>query len=425
MARTVKDKDLNSRSSRRPLKARREPYWRSIDRGFHIGYRKHKDGGGSWIARARLEDKSYKFQQIGKADDIQDADGVAVMDFSQAQAEARSWYEQLKKMEKGVGVIDYTVKDAMDDYLDYLEMNTKSAKQSKYTIEAHILPVFGHKKVSDLTADEIKRWFKDITVTQPRKRSRVGGISYKDEENTEEYMRRRKSSANRILTVLKAGLNKAVENRKVQSDDAWRIVKPYRNVDHAKERFLTLNECVRLINACDPEFRKLVKAALYTGCRYGELTRMVVSDYNPDTATITIAKSKTYKKRNIRLDVQGRSFLDQEIIGKLGADLIFTKSESTGQVQWGKSHQTRRMKNACQIAKITPAIGFNILRHTYASQLVSAGVSMSVIAELLGNSVRICEKHYARFKPDYISDIVNKHFPTLDVPDEETNVVAI
>ena len=52
--------------------------------------------------------------------------------------------------------------------------------------------------------------------------------------------------------------------------------------------FLSDDECVRLVNACDGSFRDLVRAALLTGCRYGELTRMRAEDFNPEAGTITV-----------------------------------------------------------------------------------------------------------------------------------------
>jgi hypothetical protein len=51
-------------------------------------------------------------------------------------------------------------------------------------------------------------------------------------------------------------------------------VKPFREVDAPVVRFLKTDECARLVNACDHAFRGLVRGALVTGCRYGELTRM-------------------------------------------------------------------------------------------------------------------------------------------------------
>ena len=44
-------------------------------------------------------------------------------------------------------------------------------------------------------------------------------------------MRRRRASANRVLTYLKAALNLAWRNGLVPSDDAWRRVKPFRSVE--------------------------------------------------------------------------------------------------------------------------------------------------------------------------------------------------
>ena len=45
---------------------------------------------------------------------------------------------------------------------------------------------------------------------------------------------------------------------------------------------------MRLINACDSDFRLLVQAALMTGARYGTLTRLAVSDFNPDAGTVRV-----------------------------------------------------------------------------------------------------------------------------------------
>jgi integrase len=46
--------------------------------------------------------------------------------------------------------------------------------------------------------------------------------------------------------------------------------------------FLSEDECRRIVNACDGAFRSLVRAALLSGCRYGELTRMRTSDFNAE-----------------------------------------------------------------------------------------------------------------------------------------------
>jgi hypothetical protein len=44
---------------------------------------------------------------------------------------------------------------------------------------------------------------------------------------------------------------------KIAGDDAWRRVKPFRRVDKAKIRYLTRDECQRLVNAAEEELRLL------------------------------------------------------------------------------------------------------------------------------------------------------------------------
>jgi len=88
MARRVQDRNLESRDARRKLPASGKPYWRAIDKGLHLGYRKGKTGG-VWVRRKYLGGQTYQVESIGKADDNQDADGVGVLDFWQAQAKVR------------------------------------------------------------------------------------------------------------------------------------------------------------------------------------------------------------------------------------------------------------------------------------------------------------------------------------------------
>src|ERR1700745_1493733 len=92
MARTVRDTNLETRAARLRLTARRKPYWRVLETGLHLCYRRTKEGGGSWGARPFIGDRRYLETKIGTADDLQDADGVALRSFKQAQEAARGWW---------------------------------------------------------------------------------------------------------------------------------------------------------------------------------------------------------------------------------------------------------------------------------------------------------------------------------------------
>jgi integrase len=121
--------------------------------------------------------------------------------------------------------------------------------------------------------------------------------------------------------------------------DAWgRKLKPFRDVEVARVRYLTIDEAQRLINAADSGFRPLVRAALETGCRYSELARVEVHDFNTDTSTVVIRKSKSGKPRHVILTPEGADFFQQQYAGRSGSEIMFRHEDGT---RWNKSEQSR------------------------------------------------------------------------------------
>lgn len=121
------------------------------------------------------------------------------------------------------------------------------------------------------------------------------------------------------------------------------------------------------MNACDPEFRMLVQAALQTGARYGQIVELSAGDFNPHSGTIDFYSRKGSGKEKsyaCTLSDEGVEFFRQVCAGRGSGDLMFRKG--TGEA-WGISHQARPMAEACKRAGLKPAIGFHGLRHTWAS----------------------------------------------------------
>ncbi len=100
MARTVRDASLETRTARLRLPIRTEPYWRGLEKGFALGYRR-RASGGTWLARRRQADGGYTEHRIGTTDDLQDADGLAVLDYGQAQKASREWWRAELRREEG------------------------------------------------------------------------------------------------------------------------------------------------------------------------------------------------------------------------------------------------------------------------------------------------------------------------------------
>jgi hypothetical protein len=82
VARTVRDARLETRTARAKLAPRGKPYWKAIDQGLHLGYRRHAKGGGVWVERHYTGDGAYVTETIGRADDVLDADGTIVLNFT-------------------------------------------------------------------------------------------------------------------------------------------------------------------------------------------------------------------------------------------------------------------------------------------------------------------------------------------------------
>jgi hypothetical protein len=121
VARTVRDQNLETRSARGRLKPSPKPYYRTIDTGLHLGYRKGKNGG-RWVVRWYVGEQDYKTETIANADDIADADGVAILSFAQAQAVAREMRARAARLAAGLSVETgpYTVKQCMAEYLTWM-----------------------------------------------------------------------------------------------------------------------------------------------------------------------------------------------------------------------------------------------------------------------------------------------------------------
>jgi integrase len=337
------------------------------------------------------------------ADDFVEADGEHVLSFGQAQSIAQAPEHPRSS--------PLTVRHAVELYLQSLRNEGRPTGDAETRAKAHILPALGDLKVADLTRDQIRQWLADLANAPAFVRTKKGQPRrFKPTPDEDETRRKRRSSANRVLTILKAALNHAYDEGKVPNNEAWgRRVKPFRSVDAARVRFLTTPEARRLINASDPDFRQLVEGALQTGARYGELVRLKVDDFNPDAVTVHIRRSKSGKARHVVLTDEGAAFFASVTAGRPGSATMFARADGG---EWRASHQGRRMTEANKRAKIAPPITFHGLRHTYASLCVMNGVPLLVVSTNLGHAnTRMVEKHYGHLAPSYVSSAIRAGAP--------------
>src|SRR6516165_7483768 len=272
MAGTVKHARLESTSARERLKRGRQPHWQALIEGrVHLGYQRWKgcdgEAGGRWLLRRYIGNGKYRVQALGRADDAARADGADVLSFEQAKAKAHAMVASPNGNGNGP-IVRLTVRQAMHRYVDYKHQKGQPVGDLISRSNVHIIPTLGDLVVSELTAEQLRRWLSTMAHSPAQRRAKGGKPQYRSEPTTDEEIRQRRASANRVLTMLKAALNHAYDEGHVESRDAWgRRLAPFEKVEVARVRYLPLPEAARLINACEPDLRALVRAGLETGCR--------------------------------------------------------------------------------------------------------------------------------------------------------------
>jgi len=389
MARKQRSIRLQTKEARRLLPVAHEPYWHEVRPLLHIGFRKGRRSG-TWLLRENVNGRRYK-RRLGLADDENvDADHLTVLSFEDALKIATADDRPTAGL-----VPRYTVNAALVAY--WAHRRAKSAKSSvegdKVKIKAHVVEKFGETDVADLTTEKLQAW-------------RDGMVKDTDDVDLK---RRSKATANRVRAIFFAALNLSYEHGHIRSRDAWQRVKPFKNVDQARKRVLTVVEAVKVINACTPDFRQLVRGALYTGLRLGELFALQAADVAEER--IEVQHSKSGKPRSVPLNDEGAQFFEEATAGKKGAELVFTRTDGHA---WQRVHASRGMKRACTIVGLNPPATFHDLRRSYASLLINKKTDIEVIQKLLGHAdLRMTVRAYAHLLDATISKAVRKNLPSF------------
>jgi integrase len=397
-----------------------------------FGLRKIATGHGTWIARHRPEDYGKRcYRSLGEADDRLEADGRKILSYKQAQNAAETFFREAAAEGWDDGDVhrrgELTVSQALAGYFADREAHgQKSVKEDRARAAVLIEPDFGAIKVKKLKEQQLKDWLRDLATSPARIRSAKGAEpSFRQaSDNPQHEGRARRASANRTWAILRAALNWAVkDSRGAISDDAWRRIESFSSTGMARVVFMNDNECVRLVNAAKGQFRNLVTAALLTGARYGELSRLVAEDVDTDNGTLRIRQSKGDRGqragRHIFLTPEGVEFFGRLRMGLARNALLLTKDNGA---PWKKADQGQRFKDARQIAGISDDATFHSCRHVYAARLVRKGVPLKMVADQLGHSTtKMVEMHYGQLAPSVIKDVVRSAFGALGIV-EPSNV---
>jgi integrase len=190
-------------------------------------------------------------------------------------------------------------------------------------------------------------------------------------------------SVNRDLACLKAALNHANQMHGQQVPAlAWSRIKvaepPHRR------RFLSLAEFASLIAVCDDGLELLVRAAVETGLRKGNLLALDWREVDLSSGLITVS-------------VKGNKLHTVRMTRELKAALA-RKTERKGLVFETKNFR-RRWAKAVKAAELDD-FRFHDLRHTCGSWARQNGADLADICEALGHSSVAVTMRYAHIEAD-------------------------
>lgn len=396
----AKTATLETREGRAKLRARHEPYWRTVSRGLAIGYRKASAAAGTWYVREHRP-SGYVKRTLALADDTGPADGSTVLAWPQVLRLALEAPPETIPSARG----GLSVRELAEKYFEARKVASRSQHSATLDagkVAAAVLPTFGDFQVQDLRTDALRSW-RDGLVS-------AALDDFKgDDDERRDRQRRAQATANRTWTVFRAALNWGFNQGLVRSDVAWRKVKPFRDVDRARTRVLSVTECRRLLNAAAPDFRPMVRGALLSGLRYGELCRLRVRDYAGDG--LVVANGKGGGTKRTPLTSEGVEFFDAVTAGQPAGAFVFTKADGTA---WRTSEQHRRMQRACKAASIDPPASFHDLRRTYGRLLVNAKAPLQVISEALRHAdTRMTQRSYAFLLEQTVRSELQKALPRI------------
>lgn len=274
-----------------------------------------------------------------------------------------------------------------EQYLDWVKANKKPLTTLRVqTTLTHLIAFFGQKKLSDLTPWHLEQ--------------------YKKERREADMA---PATVNLELGMLKAMLRKAQAWGKL-TEHPGKEVKPLKGVQ-GKTRFLSEEEEERLLSVCSPPLQHIVQVGLLTGFRRQELTSLRPEDVDFVRGTVSVAAcySKNGESRMLPIGPQLRAVLEEALATRRDAPTVFATDKG---YPWKRSLSDTFRRVAVR-AGLEP-LGPHVLRHTFASRLVMAGVDLRTVQELMRHKTIAMTLRYAHLSPDHkrkAMEILESKFP--------------
>lgn len=202
------------------------------------------------------------------------------------------------------------------------------------------------------------------------------------------------ATVNRLLAVISHMFTKAADWNMMDKGIVTAIRVKMLPENNKRLRYLSQEECTALVDACEVHLRPIVIAALNTGCRKSEILGLRWDAHiDLKHGFILLDKTKNGERREIPINATLKAVF-QGLTRRLDVPYVFFDRTT------GKPYKDvkRSFPSACKKAGIRD-FRFHDLRHTFASQLVMAGVDLTTVRELLGHKDIKMTLRYAHLAP--------------------------
>jgi len=205
----------------------------------------------------------------------------------------------------------------------------------------------------------------------------------------------------------------------------WEILdkNPVADVDLLPEpkgriRFFSLDEIDRLFEASNPYIERFLIFGINTGMRMSEMLNIRLKDIDFDTNLIHILNrnsfsTKSGKDRSAPISPQLKQVLPKYMDTFIHYQSMTKSKRTSSQKDYlfcGENGAKilcfrKSFRSLLKRANVKDA-SIHTMRHTYASHLVMAGVSMRIVKDLLGHSDIGTTMIYAHLSPEHIQKAV-------------------
>ena len=297
---------------------------------------------------------------------------------------------------------NYTFAELSEKYKTWVNGRQASAEYKGYTID-RLIERYGFLPLRKFNTALIEQLQTDL-MSKGLRSEKTKGVK------PEMIKGLKPASINRIISTVKHMFTKAVDWELVEADTLKKVRKVKQLREDKRLRFLSVEEAQELIRVCDEHLKPIVITALNTGMRKGEILGLRWSHVDLQHGFILLDKTKNGERREIPVNDTLRTVF-RSLRRRIDVPYVFHDEKKLRNYQNVK----RSFATALERAKITD-FHFHDLRHTFASQLVMAGVDLVAVKELLGHKDIKMTLRYAHLAPAHKRKAVNVLDTLLNTP---------